>query len=215
MSGTDTTPTRGPGKHDELYANARVPKRFRKAKVSSSRLNRDAVDKVERYVEALDRNLDRGIGFTLVGPAGVGKTRIVCAALCRAIDQGHSAVFWKFEELLRLQRQVWDDGDAWKASFEDAPYRRWEKNRNLLVDVRNRYEFVVIDDIGKEHHTTSAFAKDEFDFLLRYRFDKALPTIMTSNLNMADIGNLYGDAMKSFIKEASPLITCLGEDARR
>ena len=103
------------------------------------------------------------------------------------------------------------------AMFADAEaYERWRKIQKLLNRLRNEYDFLLIDDVGKEYRTSSNFAENEFDYLLRHRYDRGLPTLMTSNVPLDQWVETYGEAMHSFVHECVYLIDMNGlPDLRR
>jgi DNA replication protein DnaC len=72
---------------------------------------------------------------------------------------------------------------------------------------------LIIDDLGKEY--ASAYNNAAFDELLRSRYDKALPTIITTNVARENWGKQYGDAMGSFAWEAFERVETPDVDYRR
>ena len=72
---------------------------------------------------------------------------------------------------------------------------------------------LIIDDLGKEY--ASAYNNAAFDELLRSRYDKALPTIITTNVARENWGKQYGDAMGSFAWEAFERVETPDVDCRR
>jgi DNA replication protein DnaC len=77
----------------------------------------------------------------------------------------------------------------------------------LLQDLKVRVKVLVIDDVGKEHHTPTGFAEDAFDLLVRTRHNNGLTTIYTSNMPVAQWGSTYSDSMASIIKRSSTIVT--------
>jgi DNA replication protein DnaC len=77
----------------------------------------------------------------------------------------------------------------------------------LLQDLKVRVKVLVIDDVGKEHHTATGFAEDAFDLLVRTRHNNGLTTIYTSNLKVQQWGSTYSDSMASIIKRSSTIVT--------
>lgn len=76
---------------------------------------------------------------------------------------------------------------------------------NCETDAYN-IRVLVIDDVGNEHKTKSEWQKNMLHHVLRSRFNSGLPTIVTTNIPIANwIGN-YGDATYSFAAEAFTLI---------
>ena len=72
---------------------------------------------------------------------------------------------------------------------------------------------LVLDDLGKEYG--SSYNDSSFDEILRARYDKALPTIITTNVRRENWGTQYGDAMGSFAHEAFKRVRIDGEDLRK
>lgn len=72
---------------------------------------------------------------------------------------------------------------------------------------------LVLDDLGKELNTDYNTAG--FDELLRTRYDKGLPTIVTTNLAREAWGKKYGEAMGSFVYEAFKHVIIGSKDLRR
>jgi DNA replication protein DnaC len=69
-------------------------------------------------------------------------------------------------------------------------------------DRMNNVRVFVLDDLGKEYRTTSGWAENTFDALLRSRFNAGLPTIVTTNVELENWGGVYGEPMGSFALEA-------------
>ena len=72
---------------------------------------------------------------------------------------------------------------------------------------------LVLDDLGKEYG--SDYNDASFDEVLRSRYDKALPTIITTNVPRENWEAQYGKAMGSFAHEAFHLVRIIGEDLRK
>ena len=69
-----------------------------------------------------------------------------------------------------------------------------ESNENVKL--------LILDDLGKEYRTASGWAENQFDALLRTRFNYGLPTIITTNVPIESWGEVYGESMYSFLHEA-------------
>jgi DNA replication protein DnaC len=65
---------------------------------------------------------------------------------------------------------------------------------------------VILDDVGKEHRTASGWAAQEFELLLRERYDSGLPTIITTNLSFDKWDAEYSQNLRSFATEACPAV---------
>jgi DNA replication protein DnaC len=61
---------------------------------------------------------------------------------------------------------------------------------------------LVIDDLGKEHASLSGWQSNMLHHILRTRYNKGLPTIVTTNIDRENWHHVYGDATGSFVHEA-------------
>ena len=71
---------------------------------------------------------------------------------------------------------------------------------------------LIIDDLGKEYG--SKYDDTSFDEILRIRYDKGLPTIVTTNVLLEQWMDKYGEAMGSFANEAFIKVNMIGDDKR-
>lgn len=82
---------------------------------------------------------------------------------------------------------------------------------------RSRFDWLnvrvlIIDDLGKEYG--SKYDDTSFDEILRLRYDKGLPTIVTTNVRLENWEAQYGEAMASFANEAFIRVPIIGSDLR-
>jgi len=71
---------------------------------------------------------------------------------------------------------------------------------------------LILDDLGKEYG--SKYDDTSFDEILRLRYDKGLPTIVTTNVRLENWEAQYSEAMASFANEAFIRVPILGSDLR-
>jgi DNA replication protein DnaC len=100
--------------------------------------------------------------------------------------------FMDYPKLLRLKKSTWDEENEKSSRLLDSIYGD--------AGILNLGVF-VLDDIGKEYRTASGWAENVFDELLRSRYNAGLPTIITTNVELAQ-WDKYGPAMESFAHEA-------------
>jgi len=147
-----------------------------------------------------------GWGVLLAGEPGHGKTTLASVALQELIRTIPVEIFtpavslpvrlgrfMDYPKLLRTQKDSWANeelADDMKALFGDSQKQ---------VD---NVQVFVLDDLGKEYRTANHWAENQFDALLRSRFNSGLPTIVTTNVPLKDWGSVYGESMGSFAHEA-------------
>jgi DNA replication protein DnaC len=162
-----------------------------------------------------------GVGLLLVGTPGQGKTTMASTALqelIRGIPVDASGVlprhlgrFMDYPKYLRLQQKKWDEGndDVYDIGFQ------LDSIRGDLGSIDNTRVF-ILDDLGKEYRTQSGWSENQFDALLRSRFNAGLPTIVTTNVPKQDWGKVYGEPMGSFVNEAFiPVVVSSSEGDHR
>jgi DNA replication protein DnaC len=106
-----------------------------------------------------------------------------------------------------------------KASFDAEPDERYNVNMTIsglhgrATDDHKNVRLLILDDLGKEQN--SRYNDASFDELLRARYDKGLPTIITTNVSRDDWAVQYGEAMGSFAFEAFSRVRIVSKDLRK
>lgn len=165
-------------------------------------------------------------GLTLVGSNGTGKTMAACALLNEIVVPGFRGAYVASESYVRarlehmtLSRQMGSSTgmDEWAQERAADRYTYLTKLLNAYLPERPyagvRYDVLVLDDLGREHHTDTGYAEDELDYLVRSRFDQGLMTICTSNREPSE-WNPERPAFGHLVKEACPPVLMLGTDYR-
>lgn len=172
-----------------------------------------------------------GVGILLDGEPGRGKTTHAVSVLnefVRGIPDDDSEA----RKLLRVQPGVYGHNlrPIYYMTFTDFLYRKKalfnadnEDRRRLQLEMDGFHgrasedqfnvRVLVLDDLGKEYG--SKYDDYSFDDILRTRYDKGLPTIMTTNVKLEKWKTEYSDAMASFAHEAFIRIKLEGDDLRR
>jgi len=171
-----------------------------------------------------------GVGLLFDGGPGIGKTTHAVVAAMEFLrhlpendveaakvlglsvsDYGLSArpiYYMTYPEFLSRKKSTFD------ADHEDK--------RNMVYELdgfhgRSKFDWLnvrilVIDDLGKEYG--SKYDDTSFDEILRLRYDKALPTIVTTNVRLENWEAEYKEAMASFAHEAFIRVPIVGSDLR-
>ena len=175
---------------------------------------------------------ETGVGLLFDGKPGLGKTTHAVVTLMELVrrlpeeDEAIKRVFGYSGDTLGSQArpiyymQYVDFLARKKAMFEAEPEVRKELQREMdgfhgrakedWLNVR----VLVIDDLGKEYKG-AGYNDASFDEVLRSRYDKGLPTIITTNVPRENWAAHYGEAMGSFAYEAFNRVEITGKDLRK
>lgn len=121
----------------------------------------------QRYVDNFSELRKSGKGLLLYGNTGTGKTYTACEIANALIDKGYPVLVTNFARIL----------NTLQGTFEKQEY----------VDSFNRYQLLVIDDLGIERDT--AYAKEQVFNIIDSRYRSGLPMVITTNLTMEKIKN--------------------------
>jgi len=225
-----------------LLRNSNIPRRF--IGMDREDLKKYAGSFPEVIDEWLDEVLDKkiikqiggigttGVGLLFDGAPGLGKTThavVTAMEFLRRLPEDAAAAreilglkesdygmysrpiyYMTYPEFLARKKAMFDaDPESKKEMFlqmEGFHGRAQEDHLNVRL--------LVLDDLGKEYKG-SGFNDASFDEILRSRYDRALPTIITTNVMRDDWEKQYGQAMGSFAFEAFNQIEIIGEDRRK
>lgn len=126
---------------------------------------------LRRAFEIARRFAARPEGWLLLaGPYGSGKTHLAAAIAHEVVGRGDSAVFLVVPDLLDHLRS------AFSPNAESDFDQRFETVRTAPL--------LVLDDLGAQSATP--WAKEKLFQLLNYRYVAKLPTVITTNLRLAE-----------------------------
>lgn len=164
----------------------------------------DLAQKVQRYADRLTDYVPNGIGLTLIGNVGTGKTHIALGLVALACGLGIEARFVSMAELLARLR----------ASYDQDDQRNGRQPREAdILDEFGSVPFLALDDLGTGKPT--AWVKDRFYFLINRRYMAGLPTVVTSNVTPAVLEDRLGQRVISRIWGTSITVVFKGGDYRK
>lgn len=158
-----------------------------------------AKEKTKDYLKKLEVMNEKGIGLLYVGPNGPGKTTLAMITL-------------KY-----LSRARWKVYATSLGELVEAIQSNWGSNKkdDSMVYGRCRSaDFVLIDDVGKEHRGQSGFVQTVFDNLIRHRVQHRKPTFLTTNYTKSELQGTYGESVMSLLEGKLFPITVDGQDHR-
>ena len=125
--------------------------------------------KAKAYVEHWDEMRQRGAGLLLWGDVGTGKTYMAGCIANALIDRGERVLMTNFARILNTLTGL------------------YQGDRNEFIDSLNRYQLLIIDDLGMERD--SDFAREQVFSVIDSRYRSHLPMIVTTNLTMEELRN--------------------------
>ena len=173
-----------------------------------------------------------GVGLLLDGGPGLGKTTMAVISAMEFVrrlpsDDIESRKILKYsktDDYGMLSRPIYyltypEFMSLKKATFDADPEEKRELTR-VIEGLHGRAKedwlnvrLLILDDLGKEYG--SKYDDTSFDEILRSRYDRALPTIVTTNVLLENWGTQFSKAMESFGSEAFNRIKLTNQDLRR
>jgi DNA replication protein DnaC len=133
---------------------------------NDDRKNPKLSDAMLNYVNNFTEFKKDGKGLLLYGTVGTGKTYYAACIANRLIDQGYAVLMTNFA---RLTNQI-------QGMFE---------GKQKYIDSLNRYQLLIIDDLGTERK--SEFMQEMVFNIVDARYRSGLPFIITTNLTAEEI----------------------------
>lgn len=166
------------------FEAANVPTRFRESRwadVPEVRYKRVLVN----YVKRLDEMLEQGRGLLLWGPNRRGKTAAASLVLREAMKRKHDCFFVRAAEYVDDKRRI--------KSFE-------EMSDITLEEMAQDSALLVFDDMGKELERFGS-AAIEIDNLIRHRDAEKRATIVTTNVPLNQMGEVFKESTIALMRE--------------
>lgn len=122
-----------------------------------------------KYVENWDDMKARSSGLLLWGDVGTGKSFFAGCIANALLEKGVPVLMTNFSRILNTLSGM---------HFED---------RNQFIDSLNRYNLLIIDDLGIERN--SEFALEQVFNVIDSRYRSKKPLIVTTNLTLTELNN--------------------------
>lgn len=154
-----------------------------------------------RYLQKLDSMKTEGVGVMYIGPFGPGKTTLAMIAMKYLLRANWSVYVTSLGEIVENIQKSWHNNED-------------EAITGFLQRCRG-CDFLLIDDVGKEHRGGSGFVSTVFDNLIRYRVQHRYPTFLTTNHTKSELEATYGGSIISLLEGKVLPIAVVGDDHRR
>lgn len=161
-----------------------------------------------------DRSL-LGKGGIVIGPYSTGKTRLMCGiATDIARTYNTEFLYMPVAKYFSLGKEISQATDVAVKLRDDEHVeivRKLTRIRRRVITV----PLLVWDDQGKEYESGSGWVGAENYRILRERFDRHRPTLITTNVPLPEWSDKYEGSMFSFLHEAFDAAAIGGMDWRR
>ena len=165
--------------------------------LSSRQIMETAVRSCRRFVSQFGSG---GNYLLLTGQPGLGKTFLSHCIAKELIESGHSVIYLSAGTLFdRLAGAQFSRDSSLQESGPDPDYIRG-------------CDLLIIDDLGTE--LTNAFTASALFRLLNERISTGRAVIISTNLGLAELTNIYSERISSRILEHFTLVSLFGRDIR-
>jgi DNA replication protein DnaC len=165
---------------DETLGLSGVPKSKWAARLERISPASPARRLVEAYAERFRENVERGRGLLFHGPYRVGKSCLASILVRTAMSYRMSACWLEGFELV----------DGWLA--DDGRKAAFRKSR-----------FIVVDHLGMEVSGSGrgTLAPQIIQSAFRWRLERCLATVVTTNMSPARLAEVYGEKFMSLVRD--------------
>lgn len=197
---------------DKLLGRSGIGKRFQQRRFDTFRTDTPARKKsyqvAKDYADNFAMFMQDGIGLYIEGTNGTGKTHLAAAIAMQLMTEQNIPCICKTAGDLLLDT---------KSAFD-----REGVNEKQILQVYKDVSLLIVDDLGKEQCTDWSIST--LYSILNDRYEKMLPTIITTNYNSDELvraltpkgyDNYKAKAIISRLREVSKVLTMAWEDYRQ
>lgn len=161
--------------------------------VSSLDLAQHALEQSKAFVH----DFSNAPNLIFSGSTGTGKTFLTNCIAKELLEQGYSVIYFSAFQLFDILAK-----NTFHRSLESAS------------DYQNIFgcDLLIIDDLGTE--VPNSFTISQFFQCLNVRLQHGRSTIISTNLSLGDIADIYSERISSRITSSFTLLKLFGEDIR-
>ena len=162
--------------------------------LSSLATAQNAYQKCREFIENFDTSFSN---LLFQGNTGIGKTFFSNCIAKELLDSGHSVIYFTAFQL-----------------FDILSKGVFEKDAEALLAHQNIFDcdLLIIDDLGTE--LANSFTTSQLFLCLNERILRKKSTIISTNLNLAQIRDMYSERVLSRISNSYTIIKLFGDDIR-
>lgn len=176
----------------DLYSSNFVdPKSGRSAKEAAH----NAYDVAKHFVDNFENEFQN---LFLLGDVGVGKTFLTNCIAKELIDQGFSVLYMS--------------ASGFFSALADKAFGKDNTDAQNIYDLIHTCDLLIIDDLGTEY--TNKFVSSQFFTCINERLLSKRSTIISTNLSLDSLADLYTERSFSRITSNYTMIRLFGDDIR-
>lgn len=173
-----------------------------------------AVTATRNYIIHLKEMKGQSKGITYVGQNGVGKTHLACSVMAAASDAGYRCECIELDTYIDMYLEKFGlNTRISKFGYDDDGERALELDDHLRY-IEMQAQFLLLDDLGRETESRSGWSNHQVFNLLRYRHNRGLVTLVTTNLPFRELDTRYTEGLASLLEEATITVVMEGDDYR-
>ncbi len=170
------------------------------------------INAIKQYAVDMEQNVKTGKGLIVSGDVGVGKSFGLAALTYqwRVVATRDSTKYPSRDYIYITAPDFFDRIDIVGATRDEYRGNRW-------IDSFTKTPWLVINDLGKEYRGGKLEEQipHKLGRVLRKRLEDKLPTFITTNLNAEGIRHVYGDSVRSALRESCRVVEVTGPDRRK
>ena len=161
--------------------------------------DRARMSRVLEFCKNYARDFDQeSCSVLMTGETGLGKTHLSLAIAGAAIDRGFGVVYGSVQRLI--------------SEVEREHFGRSEKPDGATEDALITCDLLILDDLGAEF--TTQFVTAELNNIISERLQTRRPTIINTNLSLAELQDKYSRRIVSRIAGEYVILKFTGRDVR-
>lgn len=156
---------------------------------------KEVLEKSRHYVKEFGTVFEN---LFIYGDTGVGKTFLTNCIAKDLMDKSYSVIYMSAVHMFEV--------------LAEAQFGKSEKNSQTGIQDLTGCDLLIIDDLGTE--LINSFTKSSLFNCLNERFLKEKPVIISTNLSIGEVRELYSERVFSRIASHYKVIKIFGEDLR-